>query len=515
MAIIIREPANASKQEYDLIIVGGGIYGIMLSIEASLRGLHSLLLERGDFGEHTSFNSLRIIHGGLRYLQNLDLHRFRESVGERRWFLQSFPNLVKPLPCLMPLYGDGLRRAPVFRLALWVNNMLSRDRNRGVRQDRHLPSGRVIDADETIAIFPFADRQGLRGGAIWYDACVLSTERLLIEVLRWANELGATALNYVEALELIKDNENVAGVKAVDRESGDLYKYRASVVVNAAGPWCRELAARFHQDEPVLFKPSLAWTILFNRQAISDHAIAVAPKKKQGERVYFLCPWRGKLFAGTGQAPRYGSEEKPMPTTEELQEFLNDLNLAVPSLKVDQNDILHIFAGLLPVTQVGSEKLTTREVIFDHDTHGGPKGFYTISGVKFTTARLVAEKALNRIYFPKNVIDPANNKSFKPPRHVQGGHEIFNFDWYLTAEESEWKDGLQSLITEESVQHLDDLIFRRTSLWDNPSRAMEIAPLICELFDWDDSRRCNEIERLTHSLENGCFIKTSEYRKES
>ena len=130
MSEIIREPLDAVKKKYDLIIIGGGIYGTMLSLEASRRGLLSLLLERDDFGQHTSFNSLRIIHGGLRYLQSLDLHRFRESVSERKWFLKTFPHLIKTLPCLMPLYGNGLYHPFVLRTALLMNDILSYNRNR-------------------------------------------------------------------------------------------------------------------------------------------------------------------------------------------------------------------------------------------------------------------------------------------------------------------------------------------------------------------------------------------------
>jgi glycerol-3-phosphate dehydrogenase len=125
MGIITRDPVGAVRGRYDLIVVGGGIYGVMILLEASRRRLNALLVERDDFGGQTSFNSLRIIHGGLRYLQTLDLHRFRESVSERQWFLRTFPDLIRPLPCLMPLHGDGLRRPPVLRAALAANDFLS------------------------------------------------------------------------------------------------------------------------------------------------------------------------------------------------------------------------------------------------------------------------------------------------------------------------------------------------------------------------------------------------------
>jgi len=500
VAKIKREPSAAAKEVYDLIVVGGGIYGAMLSLEASRRGLRPLLIERGDFGEATSFNSLRIVHGGIRYLQRLDLHRFHESVSERRWFLKTFPGLVKPLPCLMPLYGNGLRHSSFLRIALWVNNLISYRRNRGIRPDRHLPPGRVIDADQTREIFPSVDTEGLQGGAVWYDAYMPDSQRLIIEILRWACEYGAVALNYVEVNQLLKSRNGVAGVAAIDRESGQSFEYMAKVVVNATGPWCRNLAACFDRDEPTLFKSSIAWNVLLNRKALSNYALAVTPKKP-GARTYFLVPWKGMLLAGTGHAKWLEGQEEPMPSDKLLSEFLDDLNRAIPTLEASQDEILHVFAGLLPAKKVGSATLADRGVILDHAEHGGPRGLYSISGVKFTTARLVAEKTLNRIFHGRN--HPVRIENFGPPQDVEGKQGIFDFNWYPSASDSEWKDSLRLLIAEESVRHLDDLILRRTTLWDNPSRAMEIAPVICELFDWDNPRCSEEVEGLIKKLGRG------------
>ncbi|MBE9573021.1 MAG: FAD-dependent oxidoreductase [Proteobacteria bacterium] len=500
MCRIFRQPATAAEKSYDLIIIGGGIYGIMLSLEASRRGLRALLLERDDFGGATSFNSLRILHGGFRYLQTMDHRRFRESVAERRWFLKTFPGLVRPLPCIMPLYGNGLRRPFVLRIASWINDSLSYKRNDGVWPEMHLRPGRVIDAEQTRKIFPSVEIKGLQGAAVWYDACMPDSQRLLMEILRRSCEYGTTALNYIEARQLLKINKGVAGVIAIDRESGKSHEYKASVVVNATGPWCRNLAVCFDQDEPALFKSSLAWNVLLDKKALSNHALAVTPKKPGG-RTYFIVPWKGILLAGTGHAAWLGSEEKPMPTNEQLQEFLNDLNLAVPGLAADQNEILHVFAGLLPATKLGGVALAVREVILNHANHGGPQGLYSISGVKFTTSRLVAEKVLKRIFPEKKVTKDTVDENYNPLQDEAVRRGIFSFDWYPSLTDRKWKEALQLLIQEESVQHLDDLIFRRTTLWENPKRALWIAPYVCELFEWDDSRCNEEMERLTRKLE--------------
>ena len=195
MSALVRNIEAAEREQYDVVIIGGGIYGAMLMLESVRRGLKVLVLERGDFGSGTSFNNLRIVHGGLRYLQSLHLSRFRESVAERRWFLETFPDLVHPLPCLMPLYGGLQRNRPLLAAALAVNDRLSRKRNEGLGDDQRLPNGRVLDRDETVARFPQVRTDGLVGGALWYDAVMPDCHRLQIETMRWAASAGGTALN--------------------------------------------------------------------------------------------------------------------------------------------------------------------------------------------------------------------------------------------------------------------------------------------------------------------------------
>jgi glycerol-3-phosphate dehydrogenase len=212
MMNISRNPSTATQQTYDLIIVGGGIYGVMLSLESARRGLRSLLIERQDFGGSTSHNSLRIVHGGFRYLQTADFHRFYESVNERRWFLKNFPDLVQPLPCLMPLYGKGLRRPPILKTALLMNDAMSFYRNQNIRSDAHLEDGKIISPQQVKQLFPQVDPEGLKGGAVWHDARMPDSQRLLISLLKWACSLGAIALNYVEAQQILTENHRFIGV---------------------------------------------------------------------------------------------------------------------------------------------------------------------------------------------------------------------------------------------------------------------------------------------------------------
>ena len=494
MSAITRNPATAASVDYDLIIVGGGIYGAMLALEAGLRNLRSLLLERDDFGGATSYNSLRIVHGGFRYLQSFDLRRFYESVGERRWFLQTFPDLVKPLPCLMPLYGKGIKHPAILARALLANDLLSYRRNQGITAERQLPKGKIISPEEVIQRFPQVDREELKGGAVWFDASMPDSQLVVMRVLRWANELGAITLNYTEAEEILIEQDRVAGVRARDRVANTSYEYRAPVVVNAAGPWTQQLAEQFDKSFKTIaapiFRPSLAWNLLFDRQALSDHALAIAPKQPKAQ-TYFLHPWKGRLLAGTIHNPWHESANvRPQPSQLEIAKFINNLNLAIPGLNLKPSEVVRTLAGILPVKQEGGIQLASREVICDRSRQGGLKGLYSVAGVKFTTSRLVADKTLKLIFPTRKKV--ANNLT--PPKDTMTLKQL-DYDW-LPDNDSAWLQPLQKIVAEEAVIHLDDLVLRRTSLGDNPKRALACGKEICILLGKNEQQQQQELARL-------------------
>jgi glycerol-3-phosphate dehydrogenase len=491
VAAIERNVAAAASRTYDLIIVGGGIYGVMLALEAGRRRKRALLLEKDDFGGATSLNHLRTVHGGLRYLQSLDLPRFFESVAERRWFLARFPALVETLPCLMPLYGRGLKRPSVMRAALLLNDLLGWDRNRGVGAGKRLPRGRTVGRRFVRQAFPAVDRRGLQGGALWFDAAMPEHQRLLVEILRWACALGATALNYVRGESLLLNHGKVGGVLAGDRLSGRNFEFRAPLVVNAAGPWCRALAQRFDQDQPRLFpRRLLLFNILFRQKALSDYALALTPPGRPGH-TYFIHNWKGRLLAGTGEIPLMAEDGSPAPQPEHIAAFIADMNDAAPELMLGENDVELVYSGVLPAT--ASFKLANREVILDHGGLQGPAGLYSVSGVKFTTSRLVAEKTMKKV-FPGLHPDPAI-----PPAAANSGRWFFPYDWLPPPD---WDaGGLKALVEEEAVVHLDDLLFRRTGLGENRRRLQELLPRLRPLFPWNDLRWQQESERLTNPPE--------------
>jgi glycerol-3-phosphate dehydrogenase len=398
MTAIPRDIAAAQGKRYDVVVVGGGIYGAMALMHAAARGLSALLLERSDFGGATSFNSLRVMHGGLRFLQSLDIPRSREMIAARAWLLEHFPELVAPLSCLMPLYNQGLRRTWTLGPALGLDNLLSAGANAGLRPDRRIAPGHLVGPQGVRRLFPQVNAAGLKGGAIWQDALLADSNRLITETLRWAGSMGAAALNYTAAGELLTHDRQVRGITAIDEISGERFEVESKVIINAAGPGSRACARLWDRDIPRLFQPSLAWNLLFDRPQLSDHALAVsapATSPEQGQ-VYFLVPWKGKVLAGTG----HSSSTTPASThvsEQQIEAMIKQINASIPGLDLNSSEVTHVFSGLLPVRRPGSTQLASREVIYDHGRHQGPRGLFSVSGVKLVAAPIVASKVISAV----------------------------------------------------------------------------------------------------------------------
>lgn len=489
-----RDIKKCTTEKYDLIIVGGGIYGVMLALEASRRKLHALLLEKEDFCGKTSHNHLRTVHGGIRYLQSLDLPRFTDSVKERKWFLKYFPCYVEVMPCLMPLYNKGIYRKGIFRFALLLNDILSFYRNFKLSKDRKVPNCKILSKEETTEFFPRIDQDGLKGGALWHDACLTDFQRFYIELLKFSCANDAVALNYVEVKRLLQQNGTTRGVAAIDKVTGEKVEFKAPCVINAAGPWARETAEIFDKDYPKLFeKRKLLWNVLFDREALSNHALALSPEKGGGH-YYFLLSWEGRLLAGTPEKIVDKNLDETRISYEYMEEFINDLNKMVPGLNLSRQEIVRIYPGILPADKM--DELTKRPAIIDHAEKGGPKGLYSIAGIKFTTSRLEADRLLNKI-FPK-IRKLSYEETFADLKM-----EHFHFDYRWEPHGEKDLNTLRGIIKNEAVVHLSDLILRRTSLGDNPKRAIDILTKLRELFKWPDAKWQEEVGLLKQQLKEG------------
>jgi glycerol-3-phosphate dehydrogenase len=380
--------------EYDIVVVGGGIHGICAAWEAARRGLRVALVEAEDFGHATSGNSLRTLHGGLRYLQQLDFKRMRESIRERREWLRLAHDIVKPMRFILPTIGYGMRGPAALGAALFLNDLVSMDRNDGVWADRHLPRGQLWRARRARQIFAGTSIRRINGAAVWCDAICLNTERLQIAILAATAAAGAQVANYTRALEITRDSIGASGVRVRDETSGTEHLVRTRVIINAAGPWVDEwLGASRLSPGPQHFAASKAFNLLTRPLPFVD-AIALPCSS-----TYFAIPWNGRTLIGTRHLRCAPSATTAEVTAEEVQAFLQDINGALGKHQITPSDVLGIFSGLLPERAKNKGKdvalLKTARVI-DHGAGDGMPGLYTIVGIKWTTARAVAERAIRK-----------------------------------------------------------------------------------------------------------------------
>jgi len=465
--MIIRNLARIAATPYDLIVIGGGITGVAVTLEAARRGLHPVLLEARDYGGGATANSLRILHGGLRYLQHLDLPRFRESVVERAWLARSFPALVEPLPCLMPLYGARLRRRSVLRAALGVNDLLAA--RFGGTDGIDLPAGTVIDRAETLARLPWVRSEHLQGAATWSDLRMRSSERIVIELLHAATRLGAHAANYARVERLRVGSGRVHGVVARDVETNELFEASAPVIVNCTGSSGRRFAADQGSPAPNLFRPSLAFNVLLDVPPPADAAVAIAAPGPDAP-LYFLVPNGRMTLAGTVHRARDPDTLEAVPGEWEVLEFLADLRMAWPGCAVDGRHVRRVFAGLLPVRKAGSTHLTRRPVVFDHRESGGPRGLFSVAAIKFTTARALAEQFLRAAFPWRTATVPAAGAEPSPVVGVDA--LLLDAERLATTSADVLAPTLRHLVEAESVRRLEDLVLRRTN-WATSARGTD------------------------------------------
>jgi glycerol-3-phosphate dehydrogenase len=400
-----RQTSRLTETSFDLLVVGAGIYGACVARDAALRGLRVALIDRGDFGNATSHNSFKLIHGGLRYLQHLDLRRVRQSIEETRFWLRAAPHLVRPLQFVVPATGFGTRGPLAFWAAEQLHLLLGLDRNRGVLPAWRLPAGQVVSRARCLELIPGLDARRVTGGAVWYDGQMQNADRVLLECVLQAAEAGAEVANYVRAEVLLEHARRIEGVRARDLLSGEQFDVRATVTVNTCGPWSAELLQGRAEptDSPALVKGMN----LVTRRIAGDYAIGIESARcsdaviGQSRRLYFITPWRDRSLIGTTHVLYRDEPDRCRFRQDEIEGFLREVNAAYPPANLKLDDVYYCYGGLTPADgEAGDEEgLRSRHAeILDHRRLNGMEGLLTVVGVKYTTARRVAEQTVDHVY---------------------------------------------------------------------------------------------------------------------
>jgi len=479
---LIRDLPRLAEREFDALVVGGGIYGLTIAYDAAQRGLSVALIDRGDFGAATSFNHLKTIHGGLRYLQSADVRRMRESILERRAFARIAPRWVAPLAFAMPT-GVSLTRNPMaMRAALAIDAFVGRDRNKGVDPARHLPAGRIVAGTECRDLFDGAIRP-VASAAVWYDYQTTDGDRLTLAFAKAAAAHGAVLANYTEATGPLKSGARFAGVNARDTLTGQTFEVRARILVNAGGPWGATLFDRagVRTSWPLL----KAMNLVTSRPA---RKAALVGATRAG-RALVLLPWRGRTLVGTSESSDARQPDDQGARREEVDAFLADVNATFPALGLKAGELTLVHRGIVPAAVAnGQLSLLGQSRIIDHGRSGGTlPELISIVGVKYTTARVVAERT----------VDLVLQKISRPASPCRTGDTILPG---AGLDDRDASDPIGHAVGEEMAHSLIDVVVRRTGLgalgYPGDDVAGNIAGRMQKLMDWSDDKTRAELSAL-------------------
>ena len=388
---MIRDLDKLSAATFDLLVVGGGIYGLTIAYDAAQRGLSVALVERHDFGSGSSFNHLRTIHGGLRYLQSLDIGRARESIHERRATARIAPHAVRPLPFAVPLYRSLMRGKLAMRAGFALDRLVAFDRNRGVLPSHRLPGGRVVSRRDAAQQFPGLRRQGLTGAAVFSDYVTTEPDRFVFSFALAAAEHGAVLANHVEAIAPLVDGGRVTGVSARDALSARTFEIAARLTVNASGGRIDGLLKPLGLTTGI---PMLKAMNLVTRRDAGDEALG---GRSASGRNLFLVPWRDRALFGTWESDRTCDPDDTGVQERDVAAFIAELNQAFPALDLTLDDVTLVHRGVVPAAVRGGRVgLEGHEQIRDHAAQGF-EGLLSVAGTKFTTARGVAERVTDTV----------------------------------------------------------------------------------------------------------------------
>ena len=424
-----RDLRHLVDTRFDVLVVGAGFYGVTAAWDAAQRGLSVAIIDRDDFGAATSFNNLKTLHGGLRSLQSFNFTQARLFIRERRALARILPHLVRPLPFVVPTTHHPKRNKLVMRIGLALSDAVARDRNKGLPDPgTHLPESRIVSREEALRLNPLVSPKGVTGGAVWYDYQMQSTDRVTLSFLLSAVDAGACAANYVSAKGFLQEYGRVIGVKAEDRLTNTPFTIRASVVLNAAGPWAAALVSDLPTEAQGAPPPKLSRAMnVVTKKLVEDHACGGIANG----RYLLMVPWRDVSMLGTSHDAHEGTADQLKVTRWDLEAFLKDAREAFPHAALTASDVRLVHRGLLPMESgKGSHVHLVKESrVVDHSQHGLP-GLVSMFGVRYTTARHTACEAVDAVFRSMGHATPPPCRTAETP--LLGG-SINHMDNFLKA----------------------------------------------------------------------------------
>ena len=478
----------AETPEYDFLIIGGGASGLGIALDAANRGYKTLLLEKNDFAKGTSSRSTKLVHGGVRYLQNGDISLVIEALRERGIMRKNAPHLVRDLSFVIPSYDWW--NSPFYGLGLKIYDMMAGNLGLG-------PST-ILNKEETINLIPNVKKDGLWGGVIYHDG-QFDDARMAISIALTADREGANLINYFSVEGLIKENNLITGVKCKDQLTGIDYEIKAKSIINATGVFSDEIIKKDDPQAKAMIRPSQGIHLVLDKKFLDGpHAILV-PHTTDG-RVLFAVPWNGYVLLGTTDTLIDETLEEPIPLDKEIDFILKNAGTYMTK-KPTRDDVKSVFAGLRPLAASEDNKESTKEVSRHHKVIVSKSGLISVLGGKWTTYRKIAEDTTNVACsvagLPERQCNTQNlnisgydpNVDWNDPLHVYGsdsqkvkafGSEEKNSSLsekvYITENQICWS------IEKEMAITLEDVLARRTRcLFLDSAETEKIAPKVAEI----------------------------------
>jgi len=386
--------AALAHDEFDVVVVGGGITGAGVALDAATRGYSVALLERADYASGTSSRSSKLVHGGLRYLQNFDLGLVREALLERQLMVALAPHLVRPLPLVVPAF-EGAHPDRLVGVGLNLYDVMARGRDRRRRAESWSPERhRVISGEEVVELLPALAAREPTSGYLFYD-CQTDDVRLVLTVLGEAERFGAVCANRLLVTGLLEREGRANGVQALDAESGERFDVRAANVVNATGVWADQLRPRELHEEAELprIRPSRGTHVTLRHEDLPLIGGAIVPAG--ASRTIFALPWLGHTLVGTTDNDYEGSLEHIAPAQEDIEYLLEAIN-AFFDTTLGPDDLTGAFAGVRPLISTGDPKKSV-DISRKAELYETSSGMITITGGKLTTWRRMAKMTVDRL----------------------------------------------------------------------------------------------------------------------
>jgi glycerol-3-phosphate dehydrogenase len=386
--------AALAHDEFDVVVVGGGITGAGVALDAATRGYSVALVERADYASGTSSRSSKLVHGGLRYLQNFDLGLVREALLERQLMVALAPHLVKPLPLVVAAF-EGAHPDRMVGVGLNLYDVMARDRDRRRRGESWSPERhRVISGEEVIELLPALAGREPTSGYLFYD-CQTDDARLVLTVLGEAERFGAVCANRLDVTGLLEHAGRGQGVQVLDVESGERFDVRAANVVNATGVWADKLSPKELHEEADLprIRPSRGTHVTIRHEDLPLIGGAIVPAG--AGRTIFALPWLGHTLVGTTDNDYEGPLEHIRPSSEDIDYLLEAVNVFFGTA-LEPANLTGAFAGVRPLISTGDPKKSV-DISRKAELYETSSGMLTITGGKLTTWRRMAKMTVDRL----------------------------------------------------------------------------------------------------------------------